>query len=128
VPATAAITEPIEFVLRSDDAMLEIAKEVVVALVDVALTAIKFVIVDDALLMSIPSVVESGCRYVPWSDQLVEPEPIHVPLIEKQPDVILSPTFEVLVAEPEMVRPESVVVPNPRPETEKKLVPDEFCT
>jgi hypothetical protein len=48
-----------------------------------------------------------------------------VPLIAKHPAVRLKPTFEVEVAEPEMVRPESVVVPKPSPATVKKLVPIE---
>ena len=45
----------------------------------------------------------------------------HVPLIAKQPEVMLKPTFEVDVAEPEMFKPASVVVPNPVAETERKL-------
>ena len=40
-------------------------------------------------------------------------EPIHVFAIEKHPVVMLKPTFEVEVAKPEMLSPDSVVVPNP---------------
>ena len=39
----------------------------------------------------------------------------------KQPAERLIPTFEVVVADPEMVRPESVVVPKPFPATDKNL-------
>ena len=42
-----------------------------------------------------------------------------VPEMAKQPPERLKPTFEVEVALPEMVRPESVVVPKPVPETER---------
>ena len=48
--------------------------------------------------------------------------PTHVPEIAKQPVVMLNPTFEVEVAEPEIVRPETVVVPKPEPETENLVV------
>ena len=62
-----------------------------------------------------------------------EPAPVaetrHVPLIAKQPPERLMPTFEVVVAEPEMVSPESVVVPKPDAETVRNLVPvDEDAT
>lgn len=46
----------------------------------------------------------------------------HVPPIAKHPPVRLIPTFEVEVAEPEMVRPLRVVVPKPSPATVRKLV------
>ena len=51
----------------------------------------------------------------------VEP-PTHVPLIAKHPEVKLNPTFDVEVAEPEMVRPASVVVPKPVVDTENTEV------
>ncbi len=41
---------------------------------------------------------------------------------------MLNPTLDVLVAEPEMFKPESVVVPNPVDETERNDVPDELAT
>src|SRR3989344_331054 len=42
--------------------------------------------------------------------------------IAKQPEVILNPTSEVEVALPEMLRPESVVVPKPVAATERNFV------
>jgi hypothetical protein len=51
-----------------------------------------------------------------------EPPPTQTLLIAKHPAVRLKPTFEVDVAEPEIVRPESVVVPNPSPATVRNLV------
>ena len=48
--------------------------------------------------------------------------PTHVSLIAKQPLVRLRPTFDVEVAEPEMVRPLRVVVPKPVPATLRNLV------
>ena len=51
-----------------------------------------------------------------------EKELRHVVPIAKHPDVIEIPTFEVVVAEPEMFKPESVVVPKPVPETVRYLV------
>ncbi len=45
-----------------------------------------------------------------------------VPFTAKQPEVMLKPTLDVEVAEPETVRPESVVVPKPVAETDRKLV------
>ena len=100
----------------------EIAKLVVVAFVDVAFPITRFVIVDDALLTRMPSVEVSGCRYAPWSVQFEDPLPMHVSLIAKQPPVKFNPTFDVDVEEPEMVRPESVVVPKPSPATDKNFV------
>ncbi len=47
---------------------------------------------------------------------------IHDPLIAKHPPVRLNPTFDVDVAEPEMLRPESVVVPKPVADTERSVV------
>ena len=47
---------------------------------------------------------------------------IHASLIAKQPPERLKPTLLVDVAEPETVRPESVVVPKPVPETERNFV------
>jgi len=41
----------------------------------------------------------------------------HVPRIAKQPPVILKPTLDVEVAEPLMLSPATVVVPNPVEET-----------
>lgn len=40
----------------------------------------------------------------------------------------MKPTLEVEVAEPEMFKPESVVVPNPVDETERNDVPEELAT
>ena len=52
-----------------------------------------------------------------------EPPPvIHVPLTAKHPAVRLKPTLEVEVAEPEIFRPETVVVPKPVAETERSVV------
>ena len=45
-----------------------------------------------------------------------------VPFTAKQPEVMLYPTFEVEVAEPEMFKPESVVVPKPSAATVRNLV------
>jgi len=45
-------------------------------------------------------------------------EPTQVPLMAKQPVVMLYPTFDVDVAEPEILSPESVVVAKPVAETE----------
>lgn len=50
-----------------------------------------------------------------------EPLERQVPSMAKQPSVRLKPTFEVEVAEPETVRPESVVVPKPSPATAKNF-------
>ena len=47
---------------------------------------------------------------------------IQVPFIAKHPPVKLKPTFEVEVAEPETVRPESVVVPKPVAEIRSAVV------
>ncbi len=48
--------------------------------------------------------------------------PTQTPPIAKQPPERLIPTFEVEVAEPEMVRPESVVVPKPSAATVRNCV------
>jgi hypothetical protein len=48
--------------------------------------------------------------------------------IAKQPPVILKPTFEVEVALPEMLSPESVVVPNPRDDTDSSVAVDDPTT
>ena len=48
-----------------------------------------------------------------------------LPEIAKQPPVRLSPTLEVEVALPEMLRPLSVVVPKPVPEMDKNLIASE---
>lgn len=45
-----------------------------------------------------------------------------LPFFAKQPEVILKPTFDVDVAEPDTLRPLNVVVPKPVPETERNLV------
>ena len=50
-----------------------------------------------------------------------EPPVKHVPFTAKQPEVMFHPTFEVEVADPEIVRPVSVVVPKPSPATERNL-------
>jgi hypothetical protein len=42
VPAIAAMTEPFAFVFKSDEAIEEIARAVVVAFVEVELRAVKF--------------------------------------------------------------------------------------
>ena len=52
----------------------------------------------------------------------LEPDPIHVLLIAKHPPVRLNPTFDVDVADPEIVNPESVVVPNPVLDTFRNVV------
>lgn len=49
-------------------------------------------------------------------------EPRQVLFTEKQPPVRLKPTFEVLVANPEMFNPVSVVVPNPPEAMERGAV------
>ena len=43
--------------------------------------------------------------------------PIHVPFTAKHPAVMFHPTLEVEVAWPEILRPRTVVVPKPVPET-----------
>ena len=47
---------------------------------------------------------------------------VHTPLIAKHPDVMCTPTFEVVVADAEIFKPETVVVPNPSPATERNFV------
>ena len=57
-------------------------------------------------------------------EPVIEPPapPTQPPLMAKHPEVMLIPTFEVEVAEPEMFKPESVVVPKPSAATERNLV------
>ena len=50
------------------------------------------------------------------------PLPTQVPPIAKQPPERLMPTFDVVVAEPKMLRPERVVVANPVAEMESAVV------
>ena len=45
-----------------------------------------------------------------------------MPLTAKHPAVMLNPTFDVEVAEPEMFKPERVVVPKPVDETDRNEV------
>ncbi len=45
------------------------------------------------------------------------PVPTHTLFIAKQPALKLNPTFDVEVAEPEILKPERVVVPKPAAET-----------
>src|SRR4051812_27775722 len=64
--------------------------------------------------VDVPTAVFTPLKYgiwpiVPESEALPLPE-IQEPLMAKQPPVRLKPTFEVLVAEPAMFRPERVVV------------------
>ena len=47
--------------------------------------------------------------------------PIQLPDMAKHPVVMLYPTLEVVVAEPDMLSPERVVVPKPEAETERKV-------
>jgi hypothetical protein len=67
---------------------------------------------------------------VATSNALVEFDepPTQTPLMAKQPAERLIPTFEVEVALPSMVRPESVVVPKPVAETESAVVDAELTT
>ena len=65
---------------------------------------------------------------VPEPEGEPEPPPTHVLFIAKQPDVMLIPTFEVVEAEPVILRPVTVVVPNPVAETESAVVDAEFAT
>jgi hypothetical protein len=59
----------------------------------------------------------------------VAPPPVtQVPFSAKQPDVMLIPTFDVVVAEPEMLRPDTVVVPKPVADTRSAVVDAEFAT
>ena len=70
----------------------------------------------EMVIAPVAPVVRSG--YVAVSDVTpAEPPPTQVPLILKQPVVMLKPTLEVEVAEPVMLRPVRVVVPKPIPET-----------
>ena len=50
------------------------------------------------------------------------PPPTQVPPTAKHPVVTLNPTLEVEVAEPEMLSPLNVVVPNPEPEISSALI------
>jgi hypothetical protein len=66
---------------------------------------------------------------VQYAKRSAEPEPVtepepptHVPEIAKQPAVMLTPTFEVVVACPTMSRPRSVVVPKPSPAMDSAAV------
>ena len=53
----------------------------------------------------------------PWMKELIESfVPIHAPPTEKHPVVRAKPTLDVEVAEPEIDRPERVVVPKPSDE------------
>ena len=58
----------------------------------------------------------NGCVNASY-DVIPDPLDRHVLLIAKHPPVRLNPTLDVEVAEPAIVRPDSVVVPNPELET-----------
>ena len=62
-----------------------------------------------------------NCTSVVDPPGVPDPPPTHVPLTAKQPPERLKPTFEVEVAEPFTVRPESVVVPKPEAEVERAV-------
>ena len=104
-----AYTLPSAFVARRELARLVIANFEVVALVKVTLPL--NVLAPEKVLVSERSVEEA------------ELEERHVPLMEKHPVVMLKPTLLVEVAEPFTLRPESVVVPLPELETERKSSP-----
>ena len=53
---------------------------------------------------------------------MIPPEPTHAPLMAKHPVVMLKPTLDVEVADPEMFKPESVVVPKPSAATVRNVV------
>ena len=63
------------------------------------MTVTRFVMVEDAELMRMPSPAVSGERYAPTSVQLDEPlAPIHVPAIAQQPLVRFTPPAKDEVA------------------------------
>ena len=54
--------------------------------------------------------------------------PTHTPFTAKHPVVIFHPTFDVEVAWPIILNPESVVVPKPKDDTESCVAVDEPMT
>lgn len=127
MPVRLARVKVLETVRLEVDAVFDTARFVVVALVEVLLVVVRSVMVDEAL-MSTPTVVV-GVSAPPesskaWPKDAPPPPPpeIQTPFTAKHPSVRLKPTLEVEVAEPSMVRPESVVVPKPLPAILRKLV------
>ena len=72
-----------------------------VALVEVALVRERLAMVEEAAVMTRPSLAVSGVKYKPLSVQLEAPSavlPTQVPLTAKQPAARLKPLAAVLVA------------------------------
>ena len=86
---------------------MSLLRFVVVALVEVLFTVTRWVMVDEAELIKIPSVVVRGVRYVPASVQLDELPPTQAPLIAKHPVLKFTPFENVEVpAPPIFITPE----------------------
>lgn len=68
-----------------------------------------------------PLIAVSPNEAVGFAPETVAP-PMQTLLIAKHPEVMLYPTFEVEVAEPEILSPESVVVAKPIFDTESAEV------
>src|SRR3990167_8184567 len=80
------------------------------------LPAVESVRVEVAVCVSVAE------KYASWPVVPLSAEGKHVLLMAKHPPVRFQPTSEVEVALPVMVRPESVVVPKPVPETVRNFV------
>ena len=96
------------------------------AVVEKRLVVVAAVVVERVMLLKMFAPVQvllSERRVVEAVDPL---EPTQVPFTAKHPEDKLIPTLDVEVAEPEMFRPASVVVPKPVAETENTVVEAEL--
>ena len=57
-----------------------------------------------------------------YVNEYAEPALTHEPLTAKHPEEILNPTFDVDVACPEILKPRTVVVPNPEPDISRTAI------
>ena len=126
-PLTVSVPESweaLETVKAEVDARVETARMELVAWVEVEKSIFKFVIVEVAELIKMPSEVVSGVKYAPWSVQFEDPPPpTQVPFTAKQPVDTLMPFAKVEVPAPPItmtpvvsITPSVVVaIPTPSP-------------